>query len=73
MQMTILPHPASGFDVPIRKPLSAFLGQVIHGDCIAVMRTMPGASLNLVVTDPPYLVNFNARAGRRCGGDDNNT
>ena len=53
------------------KPISAFLGQIIHGDCIAVMRTMPGASVDLVVTDPPYLVNYKSRDGRRCGNDDN--
>ena len=69
--MTILPHPAPGFAVPIRKPISAFLGQVIHGDCIAVMRTMPSQSVDLVVTDPPYLVNYKPRDGRRCSNDDN--
>lgn len=27
---------------------------VIHGDCLDVMRTMPDASVDAVVTDPPY-------------------
>jgi site-specific DNA-methyltransferase (adenine-specific) len=62
--MTPLPHPTI-------KPLSAFLGQVIHGDCIDVMRTMPSCSVDLVVTDPPYLVKYTPRDGRRIANDNN--
>jgi site-specific DNA-methyltransferase (adenine-specific) len=29
-----------------------------HGDCIEVMRTLPDASVDAVVTDPPYLLDF---------------
>lgn len=29
-----------------------------HGDCLAVLRTMPDASVDAVVTDPPYLIDF---------------
>jgi len=29
--------------------------EVIHGDCLAVMRTMPAMSVDAIVTDPPYL------------------
>ena len=65
-----LPHPTEPA-VPSTKPISAFLGQVIHGDCVAVMRTMPSESVDLVVTDPPYLVNYRPRDGRRCMNDDN--
>ena len=65
-----LPHPTAP-DVPSRKPISAFLGQVICGDCIEVMRSMPSESIDLVVTDPPYLVNYQPRDGRRCMNDDN--
>jgi len=70
MPPTILPHPSTPSALAL-KPISAFLGQVILGDCIAVMRTMPSESVDLVVTDPPYLVNYKPRDGRRCGGDDN--
>jgi len=56
---------------PSRKPISAFLGQVICGDCVEVMRSMPSESVGLVVTDPPYLVNYRPRDGRRCMNDDN--
>lgn len=29
-----------------------------HGDCLAVLRTMSDASVDAVVTDPPYLIDF---------------
>jgi site-specific DNA-methyltransferase (adenine-specific) len=58
---------------PIRKPISAFLGQVILGDCVAVMAEMPSESVDLVVTDPPYLVNYRPRDGRRCVNDNNDS
>lgn len=28
--------------------------QILHGDCIAIMRDMPEASVDAIVTDPPY-------------------
>ena len=31
---------------------------VIHGDCIDVMRAMPAASVDMLLTDPPYGVGF---------------
>lgn len=30
------------------------LNQIIHGDCLEVMRGMPAGSVDLVVTSPPY-------------------
>ena len=32
--------------------------EVIHGDCLDVMRSMPAASVDAVVTDPPYGLAF---------------
>lgn len=32
--------------------------EVRHGDCIALMRAMPDASVDAVVTDPPYELGF---------------
>jgi adenine-specific DNA-methyltransferase len=51
--------------------IEPFLNQVIHGDCISVMQSMPAESIDLAVTDPPYLVNYRPRDGRRCANDDN--
>jgi len=39
-------------------PSTALLGQIVHGDCVAVMNTIPDDCIDLIVTSPPY---FNAR------------
>jgi adenine-specific DNA-methyltransferase len=52
------------------KPIESFVNQVFHGDCISVLQSLPAQSVDLVVTDPPYLVNYRPRDGRRCAGDD---
>src|SRR5690625_3591885 len=36
---------------------------VIHGDCLTELRKLPSESVDLVVTDPPYGIDF--RSGRR--------
>ena len=46
-----------------------FENRVICGNCIDVMKQMPGESVDLVVTDPPYLVNYRDRSGRAIKGD----
>lgn len=46
------------------------IGQVLHGDCIDVLRMWPNACVDLIVTDPPYLANYQPRDGRRCLNDD---
>ena len=28
--------------------------RLIHGDCLEVMKTLPDASINAIITDPPY-------------------
>lgn len=40
------------------------LSTVVHGDCVQVMRGMPSASVDLVLTDPPYLVRYHSRSGQ---------
>jgi len=49
-----------------------FLNRIIHGECVHVMQTMPAESVDLIVTDPPYLVNYRSRDGRRVPGDNHN-
>jgi len=53
------------------QPITDFLDQVIHGDCIAVLRSMPSQSVDFVLTDPPYVVNYRPRDGRHYRNDDN--
>ena len=36
--------------------------RVIHGDCIEEMRAMPDASIDAIVTDPPYGLGFMGKA-----------
>lgn len=51
--------------------IEPFTNRVIHGDCIPVMRAMPPHSVDLIVTDPPYLVRYKTRDGRCYPNDDN--
>ncbi len=44
-----LPKPA-----PAASPQALPLGQILSGDCIAAMRNIPDASIDLVFADPPY-------------------
>ncbi len=34
---------------------------IYHGDCIEGMRVLPGSSVDLVITDPPFAIDFRAR------------
>jgi site-specific DNA-methyltransferase (adenine-specific) len=43
--------------------------QFILGDCIAILPTLPAGSADLVLTDPPYLVNYKDRSGRSIAND----
>lgn len=51
------------------KTLESYTNRVIHGDCITVMRSIPSQSVDLAVTDPPYLVRYAPRDGRSCMND----
>ena len=52
-------------------PLPRMVGKVTHGDCLKVLRQLPDACADLVFTDPPYLVRYHDRSGRRVPNDDN--
>jgi DNA modification methylase len=45
-----------------------YIGKVIHGDCLEVMRGMPDKCVDLVLTDPPYGMNNNPDSQRFSGG-----
>ena len=45
------------------------INQVVHGDCIQVLPTLPSESVDLVVTDPPYFVRYKDRSGRSIAND----
>ncbi len=44
---------------------------ILRGDCIDVMRRMPSNSVDFILTDPPYLVNYCDRSGRSIQNDAN--
>lgn len=48
---------------------SNFTNQILHGDCIEMMRQMPANSVDFILTDPPYLVNYRDRSGRTIQND----
>jgi DNA modification methylase len=44
---------------------------ILNGDCIQVMRQMPANSVDFILSDPPYLVNYRDRDGRSIRNDAN--
>lgn len=46
------------------KNIHDFVNRIITGDCVEVMQEMPEGSVDCVITDPPYLVNYTSRDGR---------
>ena len=46
-----------------------FINTIMQGDCIDVMRQMPANSVDFILTDPPYLVNYHDRSGRSIQND----
>jgi site-specific DNA-methyltransferase (adenine-specific) len=43
---------------------------VLHGDCITLMRRMPSACVDFVLTDPPYVTRYRPRDGQTVRNDD---
>ena len=48
-----------------------YANRVYRGDCVRVLPSLPDASVDLVVTDPPYLIRYESREGKRVLNDDN--
>ncbi len=46
-------------------------GRIICGDCVEVMAGFPAESIECIVTDPPYGVQYKDRLGRSVHNDDN--
>jgi len=47
------------------------INSVMLGDCIGLMRGLDAGSIDFILTDPPYLVNYRDRSGRTIAGDSN--
>ncbi len=57
---------------PTAPPIEAYIQKIIRGDCTQVMSHMPSASVDFILTDPPYLVNYTSRDRRSFSHDDPN-
>jgi site-specific DNA-methyltransferase (adenine-specific) len=44
---------------------------IFNADCIDVMRSFDRGSVDMIVTDPPYITNYRSRDGRTVANDDN--
>jgi adenine-specific DNA-methyltransferase len=58
------PSPAA-----LRANFRQAINRVLQGDSIEIMRRLPAESVDLVIADPPYLVDYRERAGRRVAND----
>ena len=48
-----------------------YLDRIMLGDCVEAMRHLPDGCVDMILTDPPYLVNYRERGGRKIANDDN--
>lgn len=44
--------------MPIPPRPNKFINKIIHGDCLDIMPSIPDNSVDLVLTDPPYGINY---------------
>ena len=58
-------------DIGTMEQLQPYLDRATHGDCLAVLPKLPSGSVDLVVTDPPYLVRYRPRNRQTVHNDDN--
>ena len=45
------------------------MSRIVLGDCLTVLPTLPDKAVDFVLTDPPYLVDYKDREGRRIAND----
>lgn len=50
---------------------TTMLNRVTRGDCVEIMKNIPTGAVDLILTDPPYLVRYVDRSGRSVKNDDN--
>ncbi|WP_234395257.1 DNA methyltransferase [Acetobacter papayae] len=48
-----------------------FRNTILNGDSVQLMRALPRNAVDFILTDPPYLVNYQGRDGRKVRNDDN--
>jgi len=50
-----------------QQDLAPWLNQIHQGDCLQIMQAMPSASVDLIVTSPPYNIKNSTGNGLKCG------
>ena len=50
--------------------MTPFQNSIIHADCLKALPMLTDGSVDVILTDPPYLVNYQSRDGRRVSNDD---
>lgn len=71
LQSPTISNPRPRVACPNLRLLYQMVGGVTCGDCVDVMAHMPSACVDLILTDPPYLVRYRDRSGRTLVNDDN--
>ncbi|MBT2185726.1 site-specific DNA-methyltransferase [Sphingobium nicotianae] len=61
-------RPARNKVAPLRVPPVLPLDTLLQGDCIAIMRTIPDASVDMIFADPPYNLQLGGDLFRPEGG-----
>lgn len=51
-------------------PAASLSNRLFHGDSTEVLQRVPDNTVDLIATDPPYLVNYRDRTGRSIHNDD---
>jgi adenine-specific DNA-methyltransferase len=46
---------------------------ILFGDCLTILPQFPSASIDFILTDPPYIARYKSRDGRTVPNDDNDT
>src|SRR3954454_7333134 len=55
---------AAAPDLTVQRPT------ILQGDCIPILERFPAESVDLIVTDPPYVCRYRDRSGRTVANDD---
>lgn len=57
----------------VNNSITGVKNSIIQGDCLKVLSQLSAGSIDFILTDPPYLVNYKSREGRGVPNDDNDT
>jgi adenine-specific DNA-methyltransferase len=50
--------------------LESYVNRIVNADCISELQALPDECVDLIVTDPPYVVRYRDRSGRSVLNDD---